>query len=220
MEQFPITKIDQGFHIEGFPDAIKVFKLGGPLAKRLADFALHKADLEFALACLESINTAPSYPSPVRQALWHSAVVHFFKCFKYSKSRGNLEEEKVYEGDSEGLEIFKHLESLRDRHIVHDENSYAQCLPGVVLNKRDAKPKIAKIICLNAIAETLDQSNYSNLYLLCTRAKAWVIKQFDELCDGLTIELEGKPYEDLEGREGIAYTPPKLEDIGVTRKSP
>ena len=37
MEQFPISKTDAGLHIEGFPDALKVIRLDGPLAQRLSD---------------------------------------------------------------------------------------------------------------------------------------------------------------------------------------
>ena len=77
MEHFEITKTSEGFHIEGFPDAVKVIRLDGPKAQRLADLALHKADLEFALDCLEQINKVPEQPYVLRQALWRSAVVHY-----------------------------------------------------------------------------------------------------------------------------------------------
>lgn len=48
MEYFPIKQTENGLHIEGFPDAVKVIRIDGPQSKRLADLALHKADLEFA----------------------------------------------------------------------------------------------------------------------------------------------------------------------------
>ena len=49
MEDFSITKSAQGFHIEGFPEAVKVLRISGPKSQRLADLALHKSDLDFAL---------------------------------------------------------------------------------------------------------------------------------------------------------------------------
>jgi hypothetical protein len=49
MEQFELSKADGGLQIEGFPDAVKVIRLDGPRAKRLADLALHRADLDFGL---------------------------------------------------------------------------------------------------------------------------------------------------------------------------
>lgn len=64
--------------------------------------------------------------------------------------------------------------------------------------------KIAKIVCLSAIGETLAQDNYSNLYLLVTRALECVIGQFEVLCDVIASDLEAKPYEQLFARQGIA----------------
>jgi hypothetical protein len=40
MEHFEITKTADGFHIEGFPDAVKVLRILGPKSRRLADLAL------------------------------------------------------------------------------------------------------------------------------------------------------------------------------------
>ena len=202
MENFSVTKTERGFHIEGFPDAVKVIRLDGPKARRVADLALHKADLDFALECLAAIDNAPPHPSPIRQALWQSAIVRFFKCFLNSHARSSLKAEEIYEGDQEGLELFEHFRALRNKHVVHDENSYAQCISGAALNKEELDHKIAKIVCFSATADTLDQASYSNLHLLCTRARAWVVKQFDALCDEFTAELEKEPYEDLVGREG------------------
>jgi len=63
MEHFTISKTEAGLHIEGFPDAVKVVVIDGREAKRLADLALHKDDLEFADACLDAIDQAPADPS-------------------------------------------------------------------------------------------------------------------------------------------------------------
>jgi len=59
MEHFEITKTNEGFHIEGFPEAVKVLGIKGPNARRLANLTLHKADLEFSLSCLDGINWCP-----------------------------------------------------------------------------------------------------------------------------------------------------------------
>jgi len=81
MEHLRISQTDLGLHIEGFPDAVKVIRVDGPHAKRLADLALHESDLEFAADCVEAINHAPEEPLVLRQALWRAAIVHFMKCF-------------------------------------------------------------------------------------------------------------------------------------------
>jgi hypothetical protein len=217
MESFSITKNGEGFHIEGFTDAIKVLRIIGPKSQRLADLALHKADLDFSLGSLEAINQLPEEPIILRQALWRSAIVHFVKCFGRSESRFSLDPKKVYRGDAEAFEPFEYFDSLRNKHLVHDENSYAQCLPGAVLNKKGMGQKIAKIVCLSVIADTLNQENYSNLHLLASRALEWVVAQFDELCNLLTSELEPKSHEELFAMEGITYTVPGADDVYKAR---
>ena len=96
MEHFEITKTADGFHIEGFPDAVRVLRIPGPKSRRLADLALHKVDLDFTLECLEAINSTPDEPHIFRRVLWHSAIVHFIKCFGQSESRFSLDSNVVY----------------------------------------------------------------------------------------------------------------------------
>ena len=115
MEHFSITKTAEGFHIEGFPDAVKVLRLTGPKSQRLADLALHRADLDFALECLEAINHQPEEPYLMRQALWRSAVVHFMKCFGRSESRFSLDAKNVYKGDADASDPFEFFESLLEQ---------------------------------------------------------------------------------------------------------
>lgn len=217
MEHFSITKTAKGFHVEGFPDAVKVLRMTGAKSQRLADLALHRADLDFALECLEAINHQPEEPYVVRQAPWRAAIVHFMKCFGQSESRFSLDAKRVYKGDAGASEPFEFFESLRNKHLVHDENSFAQCLPGAVLNKKGMDHKIAKIVCLSVIGDTLNQENYNNLHLLATRARKWVVTQFDELCNLLTAELEPKSYDELFAVEGITYTWPGEGDVHTSR---
>ena len=196
VERFSVTKTDSGFRIEGFPDAVKVIRISGPEGKRLSDLALHRADLEFAAQCLEAINHVPDEPSVLRQALWRAAIIHFIKCFG-SSSRFQLSAKKIYRGNSMALSAFSYFDNLRNKHVVHDENAYAQGIPGAILNRSDKPYKIEKIVCFSAIAETLNQDNYGNLHLLTQAAIAWVAKDFDRLCEAQTKELEVKSYEDL-----------------------
>ncbi len=219
MEQIEITKTEGEFRIEGFPDAVKMIKLEEPESKRLADLSLHISDFEFALACLKDINSVPDSRYVIRQALWRSAVVHYMKCFGGSKSRFRLVAQKVYKGNPTAIELYKYFASLRNKHLVHDENSLAQCLPGAVLNKNGMDHKIAKIVCMEVIADTLEQSNYNNLHNLITLAKQWAITQFDRLTNEVTRKLELEKYETLLAREGIVYTAPKVAEIHDVRYS-
>ena len=221
MEYYQITQNEKEFHIEGFPNATKLIKIGGQKAKRLADLSLHKSDLDFAAECLEAINRVADEPNIIRQVLWHSAVVHFFKCFGDSSARFQLNaRDNIYRGDMQGQEIFKYFKSLRNKFLIHDENSYAQCIPGAVLNKRDHPYKIEKIVCFSALADTLNQPNYSNLKLLIQKAKSWVVSEFDTLCGILTKELEAESYDDLLSREGITYRAPTANEIHENKNVP
>lgn len=217
MEHFEITKTNEGFHIEGFPEAVKVLGIKGPKARRLANLTLHKSDLEFSLSCLDGINLVPEEPYVLRESLWRSAVVHFAKCFGSSKSRFSLDPKTVYRGDEGAIEPFEYFRSLRNKHLVHDENSYSQALPGAILNKPDASHKIEKIVCLSLIGQTLDRDAYSNLHLLVAHALEWVTREFDQLCDRLTAELEAQSYENLSKQDGITYSAPSANAVHETR---
>jgi hypothetical protein len=220
MENFSVSKTDAGFHIEGFPDAVKVVAINGKKSKRLADLSLHRADLEFADACLDAINKAPEEPRVIREALWRSAIVHFLKCFG-DGARFQLTPEKLYKGEPpEALLAFSYFKSLRNKHLVHDENSYAQSIPGAILNNGKKNYKIEKIVCFTAFSSTLEQGSFSNLKLLIQKARIWVVAEFDSLCEQLTTDLEKEPYELLLARDSLAYSKPTLDAIHSARETP
>jgi hypothetical protein len=217
MESYEISKTSSGFHVEGFPETVKLLKIEGPNAVRLSQLALHKHDLDFALECLTTINKVPNEPIVLREALWRAAVVHLLKCFGFSRSRFSLDPRIIYKDESLEQEVFDYFKSLRDKHFMHDENAYLQSLPGAALNKRDSSVKIAKIVCFNVAGVTLDQEHYSNLRLLITRAREWVVAQFDSLCDILTSELEARSYDELYACPEIQYSLPRPEEVHKAR---
>ena len=59
MEHLDVDYTESGFHISGFPDAVKVIKLSGPKGKQISDLASHRFDLLLALDSLEGINDVP-----------------------------------------------------------------------------------------------------------------------------------------------------------------
>ena len=217
MEHFEINRTESGFHISGFPDAVKVLKLSGHKAQQISELASHRFDLLIALDSLEGINSISPERSLVRQGLWRSAIENCMKCFSDSKSRSRLNPKKVFGGDADALVVYKYFKILRNKHIAHDENAYTQCVPGAVLNRPDAKYKIAKVVCLNAVAETLDQDNYSNLHKMVTEVLDHVVTRFDRLCSDIAAELEAQSYERLTTMEEMAYSMPELENIGDSR---
>ena len=221
MEHFEISQRESGLHIEGFPDAVKVIAIEGPRSKRLADLALHKDDLEFADSCLDAINLSPEEPFVIREALWRSAIVHFMKCFGDSGARFQLSSAKILKGEPpEAAMAFEYFKHLRNKHYIHDENSYAQSLPGAILNNETKSYKIEKIVCFAAIAGTLEQENFGNVKLLIQKSRSWVTAEFDQLCNTLTAELEREPYENLLKKESLTFRAPTNDEIHKNRYAP
>jgi hypothetical protein len=220
MEHFSVSKKETGLHVDGFPDAVKLVRLDDKKARRIADLALHKNDLDFAADCLAAINEAAVDPPVVRNALWSSAIVYYMKCFGDSAARFQLSAERIYKGEPpEALQAFQFFRNLRNKHVVHDENSYTQSIPGAVLNKGDKTYKIEKILCFSARAVVLEQDNYSNLKLLINKAHAWVINEFDACCAMVTQELELVPYGELLARDSVEYRAPTVDDIAKNRRA-
>jgi hypothetical protein len=217
VEHFPVSRTAQGLQIEGITDAAKLVAIEGPKAQHLAQLELHRSDLEFADHCLEAINAA-SENRLLRQALWRSAIVYFTKCFGRSDARFQLDAGRIYKGEPDGMVAYKYFKDLRDKHLVHDENAYAQSLPAAALNDGRKGYKIEKIVCLDVQAETLDQGNFSNLKLLIARAREWVVTEFDQVCAILTKDLERETYESLCARREVKFTIPKLEELGKSRR--
>ncbi len=115
---------------------------------------------------------------------------------------------------------FNYFRSLRNKHLVHDENSYAQSIPGAVLSNGKKNYNIEKIVCFTALGVTLEQGNYGNLKLLIQKARAWVVSEFDALCERLAIELEKESYDKLLERNNITYRVPTVDDISHVQMTP
>jgi hypothetical protein len=221
MERYQVSRTDSGLQIEGFPDGVRAIALEGPRAQRLADLALHKSDLQFAEDCLDAINSVPEEPGAIREALWRSAIVHFFKCFGDAGVRFQISAERVLKGEApEAMVVFKYFKSLRNKHLVHDENSYSQGIPGAILNDGSKNYKVEKIVCFASAAVTLRPENFSNLKLLVQKAHAWVIAEFDRMCEVLTEELEAEPYDELLARASMVHRTPADEDLHKSRRAP
>ncbi len=217
MQNLKFSRTINGLHIEGYPDALKVIKIKGRNAQRLSNLSLHEDDLRFAKECLEAINNISE--EIIREALWRSAIIHFIKCFGNNRSRSQLSSSKLYQNEpKEALEAFQYFDNLRNKHFVHDENSYSQSIPGAILNDGRKDYKIEKIVCCPVSGVTLENENWGNLKLLIERAIIWVHSEFEETCKKLTEELEKENYDDLMTRDEMGFSIPLLNEIDKSRK--
>jgi hypothetical protein len=94
----------------GLGSAVKIVEVSGKEADVLADLMLHARGLCFALASLEALSGV-DVSKHVREALWRSALVEFYKCFS-SGRRSRLDPENLYKSEPPGtLESFEHLQA-------------------------------------------------------------------------------------------------------------
>lgn len=209
----------KGLHIEGFPDAVKVIKLSDRKARRLSDLALHHLDLRVCEQSLQELREIQNLTELTRQNIWMAVITRFFKCFSANKGRRFLlDHKKILRNDAEGQAIFVYFDNLRNKHLVHDDNSYSQCNTGAILNNVDAEYKIAKITSSTVVAGLNIDGDMNNLRLLCLRAKEWVVQEYDKLADEITRDLEARNYEDLINEPNLSFKAPTLEEIGETRE--
>lgn len=217
METFEaIILADKRINISEYPEAERFLEIAGPRGERLADLGLHRRDLKFAEGCLTAINDVSDLT--IRKALWFTAICHLMKCFGDHESRFSLSPNKVYNNHRDAIECFEFFKNLRNKHLIHDENSYMQGIPCAVLNKREAAYKIEKITSVTAVASTLEQDHYSNLHKLIADAIAYVEADFERLCILLTAELEAKNYDDLLAMPEAHYADVRLSSVGTNRK--
>ena len=216
MEFYACTTSSTGINVEGITDAVSIVKIEGAHARRISDLALHTTDLQFALNCLDSIPTHQENMT-ILSALWNSAIASFCKCFGRGV-RSQLSENKILKNKpADAMTAFRYFKSLRNKHLIHDENSYSQSLPGAAINDGSKSYKIEKIICFKATGMTCTPDDWSNLRLLISDSLEWVNMEYEDLCNRLTQELERESYESLIARQLVTYKFPTLEDVGRNR---
>jgi len=206
MEHLHITPREGSLHVEGFPTAVKLAKVGGEKAHKLGDLALHAQDLRFAADCLAVVNEQPS--GFMQEVVWRSAIIHYTKCFS-SGVRKALKHGAIYaDKPSEALEAWAWFLDLRNKHIAHDVSAFSSIEVGAVVNPPGDPHKIAKVACAMFQVVTFDDSAFGNLDLLVRHAREWVDSEQDRLCVEITADLENESYQSLMRRPDLRYKPP------------
>jgi hypothetical protein len=208
--------------IDGLPgDVVKIISFAELLprqARELSSVTAHRLDLAFARKCLELINETEN--DGIRQALWRSAATHYAKCFAQAKSmneRKPLHPDKVLE-PGEARKMHRYFTSLRNKHLVHDVNAWLQVPAGAVIAASGKGFNIEDVICTTLEGNSLNQPNYSNLWLLIKHALAWIEPEFERLCEEIKAELEKIPRETLLSQPDVTYRAPEADDIHQTRQ--
>ncbi|MGB1561947.1 MAG: hypothetical protein ACPHN2_10635 [Sinimarinibacterium flocculans] len=219
MKLLDVTVNGTQIHVENYPDAERVVRISGDAVQRLCDLGLHRDDLAFARECLDALtrlDTQAADVEVIRSALYRSAIVHLFKCFGKNASRSSLRSDEIYTAEGQvALDVFAHFKIIRNKHLVHDENSYTQSHPGAIINPESHSQKVAAVICMNYAVDLIDQSSFNNLYSLVSTALEWVHKAYDDLERELRAELEARSRAELVALPTLVI--PKLSDGAFAR---
>lgn len=200
------------------PGALPFFRIDNPRVRRFADLALHRKDLAFALKSVESIGAQSKIDGHLREALWRSAIVHYFKCFGKSAARFQLQATQVYKGQpATALQAFEHFHNLRNRHYIHDENAFQQCTVAVALGDGEKYCKVAAVIPFMASVNVCTDENIACMRQLITCAIMWVDDESRKREAELRAYLETISHEELTRHPGISAYVPGADDTGNRR---
>lgn len=219
MYQVSFTQNPNGFHIEGYPNAVKFAQPPDDLSKAYAHLWLHYEDLHFAHQCLSRLAKARPDDRILVQALWHSALVATFKCFQFSKARESLIRDNIYESGIQH-EVFDYLKNIRNKTVVHDENDWRQVLVGAVINRPSEPSKVEAALCFALSVGAPGQTDITNLGLVVERAIEWVQQQFDTKADSIVDELNTWSYDELTALPDAKLDVPTAASVGNTRTTP
>jgi hypothetical protein len=224
VQRYKITLVDDQFHIEGFPDAVKAISISGiapHLSRQLADCVLHRDDLIFSRECADLLRNTDINIPVVRESLWRSAIVHYCKCFDQSGRIRAVISSSRYLPTGNARAGHQFFIDLRNKHLVHDENPYVQASTGAVIAPESKGYKVEKVICTSIKSITLTDENLGILDRLIGEALKWVESQFDQLCEQIREQLEGLSCETLMAQpEMTPYRAPTANDVSIRRQRP
>lgn len=188
-------------------------------ARRWVDLSLHLSDLEVTLSWLELLVHKHTQRTPEADALWTAALTMFFKCFQESKSRVMLNAALVLANEpEEGRAQFAVLKSLRNKTVVHDENSYTQGAVLVPIDNPDgpvAKRGSPAVTLFKA--STLDDWHISNLRLLTLASITYVNSAIAAASAEVEAYLCSVSRADLVAAGPYLYTSPSVETVNRRR---
>lgn len=207
-------------HIDKFPDAVAVVRPndGCNELQKLKHLALHYSDLMNAKYALESINDI--LDERTRVNIWEYAVVKVTKCFKKSNSRFSLDKKTVFGSNPTALQVVQYFIAMRDKFIVHDDNSYHDCEVGLIIAKEGKLYNIEEVVTPILYAVTLNPENFGNLANIINESLFWITQEYDKSCTDIT-----KRYEMMSRSDLLAYPTIKhdikmsAEDISNNRKN-
>ena len=114
------------------------------------------------------------------------------------------------------MSAFNHLKAVRNKHMVHDVNAYAQSHVAAVLNDAKSSPSVAALLKCAAVLQTLDQTQHATFQRLLNKAADWVTAQSQILYDAIgRSRLEATLYEELITRPDLVANTVTIDDVHI-----
>ncbi len=203
-------------HIEGYPDASVLVEIPSPLGRRLADLRMHQVDLAFCERAMQSLaNETLDPPSVAAEALWIAAITKFFSCFG-SGGRAQLNASAVFKAMPDARTAFEYYRSLRNKHVVHDENNLNYAVAGVALR---ADGSVCDVISLHVATLNYEREVLQTLYNLIAHVQGYVGRKIDEVHKACFAALEVMDPQQRLALPKVIYRAPLAEDVDKPRSA-
>ena len=82
---------------------------------------------------------------------------------------------------------FDLLKTLRNKHILHDENDWMQTVPYDIIGTIAGQPSVGDIDCV--VMEGADTAHIEQLTTVVDAARDWANQQFDRLTEAIRADL-------------------------------
>lgn len=224
LEYAPETETAEQFLRQQHPSAVGFFRVKGVKEKQLGNLALHHRDLLYSTHCLASLKRVDDDPvgddhhiGLMQESLWRGAVIYFVKCFGHNASRSTLNHTRIFLTQDRKTR-FKFFSSLRDKHLVHDENAYTNYSVVLVINPEPSGEKIAAVGCLRSTSFVRTAERVAELYDLVDVTRRWVRVEMDKLKASIKADYESKTRMELLSLEKIRIAPVLWSDVHGRRQ--
>lgn len=189
--------------------------LTGPVAQRVAALSLHHFDISFCERILnEHHSKFVNEYNDLSLALWISVITKFMSCFQYSKARPPLDPQNVFGANSTTLQDFQLIRAMRDKHVVHDENSHYNAAAFAWIKPNGDVYGVGPMIAVARIDPTLVEK----IRNLVARAQDYIQNEMEEAGKELLDQVQAMSLDERTTLpKGVYFVLPSEDDINKTR---
>jgi hypothetical protein len=133
------------------------------------------------------------------------------------QARDRLDAGAIFAKEAGGLDVHKHYEAIRDKHVFHDENGLAGVVIGAAFAPDAPDGPISEIVALQYRAHLVNDEFLNPLIKLVRHVLGWVDSELDRQSAQLRQELSSEGLEAALKRPDLQWKL-ELEKIGARRE--